>query len=48
MSRFLAQVTWLVSQNTRSISLVLVGLSAASLVAAAPTDNKIRYDLPSV
>ena len=47
MSRISAQVSVTLKLSVQRISSVLLGLSTASLVAAAPIDNKLRYDSPA-
>lgn len=47
VTRLAVQVALACKQTAQRFSFVLVSLSTASLVAAAPIDNKISYDSPA-
>lgn len=47
MTRLALQVTEALKKKTQRFGFILIGLSTATLVAAAPDDKKISYDSPA-
>lgn len=47
MTRLIIQKTFSLSTKLRQLNFILIGLSTASLVAAAPADKKLSYDSPA-